>query len=81
VADDGAKRQSPGSRSKREAARIILGVVLAALLIAFVVDNTGRVKVGFVFADRSTRLIYVLVVTAAIGVILDRLWMRARRKR
>lgn len=66
-------------RSNRDAARIIVAVVLLALLVAFVVDNTRKVKVGFVFADHTTRLIYVLVVTAAIGAILDRLWQRARR--
>ena len=68
------------ARSKREATRLAAAVVLLALLIAFVIDNTRYVTVGFVFADHRTRLIYVLVVTAVIGAILDRLWLRARRK-
>ena len=68
------------ARSKREATRFAAAVVLLALLIAFVIDNTRYVTVGFVFADHRTRLIYVLVVTAVIGAILDRLWLRARRK-
>jgi uncharacterized integral membrane protein len=73
-------KPSPDARGKRDAARIIAAVVLACLLIAFVVDNTRHVTVGFVFADHRTRLIYVLVVTAAVGALLDRLWLRARRK-
>ncbi len=69
------------ARSKREATRLVVAVVLLALLVAFVIDNTRYVTVGFVFADHNTRLIYVLVVTAVIGAILDRLWIRARRNR
>ena len=51
------------------------------LLIAFVVDNTRRITVGFVFFDHQTRLIYVLIVTVIIGVVLDRLWQHWRRSR
>jgi uncharacterized integral membrane protein len=78
VTDD--RKPAPDARSRRDAARIIAAVVLACLLIAFVIDNTRRVTVGFVFADHETRLIYVLVVTAVVGALLDRLWLRARRK-
>ncbi len=78
MADDGKPAHPP--RSNRDAARIVLAVVLLALMVAFVVDNTRDVKVGFVFADHKTRLIYVLVVTAIIGALLDRLWLRSRRK-
>jgi uncharacterized integral membrane protein len=76
---DNDKPAHPAPRNKREAARVVVAVVLLALLVAFVIDNTRYVKVGFVFADHKTRLIYVLVVTAVIGAILDRLWQRARR--
>ncbi len=78
---DSGKPVRPSGRSNREAARIVAAVVLAALMIAFVVDNTHDVRVGYVFGDHSTRLIYVLVITAVIGALLDRLWIRARRKR
>ena len=49
------------------------------ILIAFVIDNTRDVKVGFVLFDHNTRMIYVLIVTAVVGVLLDRLWQRRRR--
>ena len=71
----------PASRDTRETARIVAAVVIAALLIAFVVDNTREVRVGFVFADKNTRLIYVLIITAIVGALLDRLWQRSRRNR
>jgi uncharacterized integral membrane protein len=55
--------------------------VLFVVLLAFVFDNTRRVKVGFVFGDHEIRLIYVLIVTAIIGVLLDRLWLWWRHHR
>ena len=67
-----------GGRDPREVARLVGALVLLGLLIAFVIDNTRDVKVGFVFFDHNTRMIYVLIVTAVVGVILDRLWQRRR---
>ena len=69
-------KPKPEGRDLRELARIVAALVLLALLIAFVIDNTRVVTVGFVFFDHRTRLIYVLIVTAAVGVVLDRLWQR-----
>jgi uncharacterized integral membrane protein len=66
-------------RNNRETARIVAGVVLLALLVAFVLKNTNDVKVSFVFFDHETRMIYVLIVTTLVGVVLDRLWQRHRR--
>jgi uncharacterized integral membrane protein len=65
----------------RDAAHVIGIVVLVALLVAFVVDNTRRVKVGFVFVNHDTRLIYVLVITFALGILVDRLWQAWRKRR
>jgi uncharacterized integral membrane protein len=66
-------------QSRTEVVRIVVAVALTALMIAFVIDNTRQVKVGFVFGDHETRLIYVLIVTALIGIALDRLWLWHRR--
>jgi uncharacterized integral membrane protein len=56
----------------------VLFGLLAVLVIAFVLDNTRKVKVGFVVGDHETRLIYVLIITVIIGVLLDRLWIWIR---
>ena len=72
-------KPEPEGRDLRELTRIVAALVLLALLIAFVIDNTRFVTVGFVFFDHRTRLIYVLIVTAAVGVVLDRLWQRRSR--
>lgn len=67
-------------RDTRTTMRIVAGLVLFALLIAFVVDNTDDVEVGFVFGDAGVPMIFVLVVTAIIGALLDRIatWVRRR---
>jgi uncharacterized integral membrane protein len=67
-------------RDRRETARVVAALVLIALLIAFVIDNTRKVTVGFVVGDHQTRLIYVLIVTFLAGIIVDRLWQRVRRR-
>jgi uncharacterized integral membrane protein len=72
--------QRPAGRSNREVTRVRAGLVLLALLIVFVVKNTNEVKVSFVFFDHRTRMIYVLIVTALVGVVLDRLWQRRRHR-
>ena len=72
--------QHPAGRSNREITRVGAGLVLLALLIVFVLKNTNEVKVSFVFLDHRTRMIYVLIVTALVGVVLDRLWQRRRRR-
>jgi len=79
MADD--HKPGPSNPERRETARVIGALVLLGLLIAFVVANTRSVKVGFVFFDHRTRIIYVLIVTALVGVVLDRLWQRHRRNR
>lgn len=77
MADD---TPTPEGRDRRESARVVAALILVALLVAFVIDNTREIKVGFVIGDHRTRLIYVLVVTFVVGIIVDRLWQRARRR-
>lgn len=71
--------------TERESDRLVtpyrvVAVILIILLIAFVVDNTDKVRVGFVFFHSEVALIWVLIITAllglAVGVLLGR---RSRR--
>jgi uncharacterized integral membrane protein len=73
-----AEQPHPEPRN-RERLRIGVAIVLFVLLVAFVVKNTREVKVSFVFFDHETRMIYVLIVTAVVGVLIDRLWQRHRQ--
>ena len=54
--------------------------LLAAALVAFMIDNTQSVRVGFVFSERNPPLVWVLILTASLAIALDRLirWKRNR---
>ena len=43
------------------------------LLIAFVLDNAETVRVGFVFFNAKVSLIWVLLIAALLGALVDRL--------
>jgi uncharacterized integral membrane protein len=69
-------------RSNRDIARIVAAGVCLALLVAFVLDNSQTVKVGFVLFSAHVSLIWVLIITAVLGAAVDRLviLLRARRR-
>jgi uncharacterized integral membrane protein len=60
-------------RDNREIVRIVVALVGLALLIAFVLDNSQTVKVGFVFFSTRISLIWVLLIAALLGALVDRL--------
>jgi uncharacterized integral membrane protein len=62
-------------------ARLAGAVVIVGLLVAFVVDNSEKVRVGFVFFHADVRLIWVLVITAVLGALADRLVPKVYRRR
>jgi uncharacterized integral membrane protein len=72
--------ETPG-RDSRDTARIIAALVILGVLVAFVLANLRKVKVGFVFTDVKVPLIFVLIGTAIIGAILDRLVQYVVRRR
>jgi uncharacterized integral membrane protein len=76
-----------GRRTRLYAWTIALGAALV-LLIAFIVANTERVKVSWVFGDTRTSLIWVIVVSGILGwlaglatSILFRFRTRRRKQR
>lgn len=64
---------------------VLIGLALiVAYVIAFVVENAKRTSIRFVFATAHTRLIWVILLSLAIGlvggVLLSQLYRRHRRK-
>ena len=75
-----AKPAKPG-RPPAETARLIGFGLIAAYLIAFIVENSKSVDIHFVFFTAHVSLIWALILAALLGVLLDRLMLRrARRK-
>lgn len=68
------KRQGPGWRT------YVLGV--AGLLLAiFVVQNSQKVTVDFLFVETETPLIFALLVAGALGALIGWAWPHVRRGR
>lgn len=65
---------------KGRIARLLALAALVIVLVAFALDNTQSVRVGFLFFERNPPLIWILVITAATGAAIDRL-VRWRRRR
>ena len=80
----GAKR-ARGARGawgdNREIIRLVVGGLGLVLLIAFVVGNSKDVKVNFIFANATTSLIWVILVSAVLGLLVDRLIIAIGKRR
>ena len=70
--------QHPPQREGLTAAEIrwIIGGVLAIVFGIFIAQNATTVKVRFVFFTAEVRLIWVFVICAVIGAVIDRLLQR-----
>ena len=74
VPDQGSPGRAPKKkRENREIVRIAVAVIGLVLLVAFVLDNSQTVKVGFVFFSTRISLIWVLLIAAVLGALVDRL--------
>jgi uncharacterized integral membrane protein len=78
--------QETGRLTKGEI-RWIIGGVLAILFGVFVAQNADEIKIDFLFFSLNVRLIWLFLICAVLGAVLDRLLQRRgvlpmpRRKR
>jgi uncharacterized integral membrane protein len=61
--------------------RIVAGGLVAVYALLFVVLNTHRVKVSFVFASTRVSLIWVILLSLVVGIVLGVLASQLRRHR
>jgi uncharacterized integral membrane protein len=66
---------------RRQRARLISAAALGALVAAFALLNLGDVRVHWLVATGRTPLIVVVALAFLLGILVDRLVIRARRKR
>jgi uncharacterized integral membrane protein len=76
---DAPGAQPPAER--RERGRQIAAAVLGGVITAFALLNLGDVRVHWLVTSGRTPLIVVIAFAFLLGVLVDRLVMRARRKR
>lgn len=65
----------------REIARIVGALIGLVVLIAFILDNSQTVRVGFVIFNSNVSLIWALLIAAFLGALVDRLVILVRRHR
>ncbi|MGH9266953.1 MAG: hypothetical protein ACRD0D_02125 [Acidimicrobiales bacterium] len=70
----------PTERGRSDLWRLAPAAAIVVVLGLFVLDNRRSVRVGFIVADRDISLIWVLVVTALLGAVADRLARRRRHR-
>ena len=75
MADGAGKRSATGN------ARIVVAIIIAVILVIFVVDNLEQVRVSFVFFKADVGLIWVLIATALLGGLVDRMLVWRGRRR
>jgi uncharacterized integral membrane protein len=80
--DPNAEGSPPASkRDARDIARLVVFGLALVLLIAFIIANSASVRVHFVFFDTRASLIWVILVSAMLGVLVDRLVILLRKRR
>jgi uncharacterized integral membrane protein len=62
-------KRSFWSGDRAAIAQTILIAVLILLLVGFIVDNTRRVRVSFIFFHLTGSLIWILLITAVVGFV------------
>ena len=66
--------------SRENQMRLIGALVIAAVILIFAFQNTNRVRVSFLFFHWDARVIYLIIVSALLGMLLAYLLGRRRRR-
>jgi uncharacterized integral membrane protein len=65
---------------RRRAGRLVLLLVVVLILVVFIIQNSQRVPIDFVFFDRQARLIWIMLACAVLGGIVGFLVGRPGRR-
>ena len=61
--------------------RFYVLAIAALILLIFVVQNSQKVTVDFLFTETNTPLIFALLVAGALGAVIGWAWPHVRRGR
>jgi uncharacterized integral membrane protein len=77
-------RAEPAPAERRVFARLVVLLAVVAYAVAFVLENRKQVNVHFVFVTARVSLIWLILLSLALGVIggrlLPQLYRRRRRR-
>jgi uncharacterized integral membrane protein len=72
-------RDTGERRSVGDTARLVIGVLLLAVVVAIVADNRRDTRIGYVVGDVEAPLIIVLLIAALAGAAIG--WLLLHRPR
>lgn len=67
--------------SRGHQGRVIGALILVVLLLVFAFQNRDPVNIDYIVFTRDTRLIYIIIGSAALGALTGGLVRRHRRRR
>jgi uncharacterized integral membrane protein len=72
---------TPEDKSKISPA-LIIGLIVAALIIVFIIQNSKQANVHLLFWSGQWSIWIVIIISVALGVLLDRaiIWYMRRRR-
>lgn len=70
---------TPDDLDRERLTRRIVAGVIVLFVVLFALFNRDRVSVNWVLFERESRLIYVIVGSALLGALADRLLQRRRK--
>jgi uncharacterized integral membrane protein len=73
-----ADQTPPPARRERQT-RLIVAAVIAVIILIFAIQNRNEVRVSFLFLHWDARVIYLIIVSAALGALAT--WLIQRRRR
>jgi uncharacterized integral membrane protein len=74
--DESERPQFESRRLTAGEVRWIIGGVLAILFGVFIAQNADEVKIDFIFFSARVRLIWLFLICAVLGAVIDRLLQR-----
>ncbi len=81
---EGGRPLEPQGDGRRISGSVILGLLAVAAIVIFIVQNTNRAEVNFLFFDGDWALWVVIVITIGLTLIAERFiayaWKRRRNK-
>jgi uncharacterized integral membrane protein len=80
--EEGAAEAAPGER--RVLLKLVILLLVVAYAVAFVLENRKQINVHFVFGTARVSLIWLILLSIALGVVggrlLPQLYRRRRRR-
>ena len=71
--------KSPDDLDRERVTRLVIAAVIVIVVLVFALVNRERVTVDWILFERRSRLIYVIIGSALLGALADRLLQRRHK--